>query len=370
MKIAIEIGWAHKLGGARRVAIKTLCEMKRLRPSHQYIILCNSPVYPFYSSSLVFKTPALIPQVVWDQAVFPHVAVPLAAMKLKPDVIHYTNNIMSFWINRPAVVTIHDMLPFIMPDSFVSVHGAYQRAYMRFAAKKARKIITVSEVSRQDICRILNVDEEKIVVAPNAANLVQKQEMSEKDLEELDIRLGIKKPFILYVGAIHPRKNVNRLLEAYHLLKTRHSIDHQLVIVGAIGWKKREAINAKTLNKVKKQVILTGSVDDDTLVCLYKRCSAFVYPSLYEGFGLPVLEAMSMGAPVVTSNTSALIEVARDAAILVDPLEVEDIAQGILKIINNLKLSQQLSKKAIQRASDFSWAKTAQKVLETLESVV
>ncbi len=371
IRIAVEIGWGHKAGGSRRVTINTLLEMIRLRPDHQYIVFSNSKYVQFNDTMIVqntLKRPPLIPQVIWDQFLFPHLAVPLAAKKFKADVIHYTNHIMSYWERTPAVVTIHDMTPFILPEAFIYWHGVYLRSYFRFAVKNAAKIITDSENSKADICRILKVNEKKIVVIPDAAMLESVDEdASTVNLQE---KFGIVGPYLLYVGSIHPRKNVGRLIEAYAQLKTLKGISHQLVIAGTLRWQADKSIKTEAFKKVKDSIIFTGRVNDNELVCLYRNCDVFVYPSLYEGFGLPVLEAMSLGAPVVTSNISSLPEVAGDAALLVNPRDIDDISYGIESILSNQELADQLREKGRKQASLFSWKDKALKVLEVLESVV
>ena len=373
MKIATVIGWGHKAGGARRTAVSTLLEMARLCPDNQYVVYSNSIHTQLNNTAVLqeaLKAPSLVPQVIWDQFLFPHIAVPLAAGKFKPEVIHYTNNIVSCCGSAPAVVSIYDMSPFVLPKSFIYLHGVYQRAYFRFAVKKAAKIITISENSKTDICRILKINEKKIVVIPLAANIAEETGPIDEVTVNLQTRFGITAPFILYAGPIHPRKNVGRLIEAYAQLKMSKGIPHQLVIAGSLRWKGKEAIQVESLNKVKEDVIFTGGVTDSDLVNLYKSCDVFVYPSLYEGFGLPVLEAMSLGAAVVTSNTSSLPEVAGDAAILVNPREVTDVSRGIWKILDEPEFAKQLRKKGMEQAKQFSWKNTAEKVLKVFESVV
>ena len=372
MRIAVEIGWGHKAGGARRVAAKTLLEMIQLRPDYKYFVYSNTR-HPELNKpgirQIELSAPNFVPRVLWDQIIFPHLTVPFEVLRLKPDVIHYTNNLVSCWNSSPAVVTIHDMTPFVIPRSFNSMHAFYQRAYFRFAAKHAVKIITVSENSKKDICRLLSVDEKKVIVAPLAADLTGMSAASDPASIDLESRFGIKGSFILYVGAIHPRKNVRRILEAFAVLKKDRKIPHQLVIVGELRWMATNLFGTSTFDALKDQIVFTGRVSDTELVTLYKKCNVFVWPSIYEGFGLPVLEAMSLGAPVVTSNCSSLPEVTGDAAILVDPYSVEEISQAIWKVIDNAQFADELRKKGFKRAAKFSWKITAQKVLEVLESV-
>ena len=373
MKIATEIGWGHKEGGARRVAINTLLEMVKIQPKHQYLVYSNSH-HNALNNTIIRQIKLdlfnYIPQVLWDQFIFPHFLVPFANKRFKPDVIHHTNNIVSCLGSTPTVVTIHDMTPFVIPESFVCGHGVYQRAYFRFAAKKAAKIITVSENSKRDICRILKVDEEKVIVIPLASDFREASTLPALPSVDLISRFDIRNPFVLYVGAIHPRKNVPRIIKAFNILKQDKRIPHQLVIAGSLRWKKDHLFGHSSFNLVRDHIVLTGRVSEAELVSLYRNCDAFVWPSLYEGFGLPVLEAMSLGAPVVTSNCSSLPEVAGDAAVLVDPYNVMEIANAIWMILDRRSFAEDLRKKGIKRAAEFSWKKTAEKVLNVLESVV
>jgi glycosyltransferase involved in cell wall biosynthesis len=372
MKIVTEIGWGHKAGGARRVAINMLLEMARLRPDNEYFVLSNCEHPQLYGTAIkqeVLACPRFIPQLVWDQFIFPHIAVPLAARRIKPDVIYFTNNIVSYFGNTPSVVFIMDMTPFIIPKSFNYFHGVYQRHYFRFAIKKAKRIVTISENSKKDICRFLNVDSKKITVIPLASNLGKRIKIDPGAWNKLKERLGEFEPFILYAGAIHPRKNVARLIEAFSELKRSKSIPHKLVIAGVFRWKTKELIGTAAAVKAREEVIFTGRVSDEELTLLYKSCDAFVYPSLYEGFGLPVLEAMSLGAPVITSNISSLPEVAGDAAVLVDPKSVKEMAEAMWRVLNDPSFAQKLREAGKERAKLFSWEETARRTLEILEGI-
>lgn len=367
MKIAIEIGWAHKAGGARRAAFQTLKEMARLYPDHKYQVYANSSMKGLTETPIQQKTlapPWWAPQVVWDQLLFPHAAVPRAAARFVPDVIHFTNNMVSFGEKFPAVVSIYDMLPFVMPESFIYWHAVYQRIYFRYGVKKANRIITISNNSKEDICRILGVDEKKVHVIPLAPELSQYKFMKEKSIKKWETA----DPYILYAGAIHPRKNITKLIRVFgRLIKTK-KIPHSLVIAGSFRWKSREVKEAAEKAPYRNKVLFTGRVSDEELSELYRNCAVFVYPSLYEGFGLPVLEAMAFGVPVVTSNVSSLPEVTGDAALLVDPGNDDEIYEAIWKILDKPDLAAELGKKALKRAALFSWERTAREVFKVLKT--
>ena len=366
MRIAVEIGWAHKAGGARRAAVQTLKEMVMLYPEHEYQVYANSDIKSLNETPVQLKllnAPWWSPQIIWDQFLFPHMAVPRAAARFKPDVIHYTNNIVSFYGKIPMVVSIYDMLPFVMPESFVYWHAVYQRAYFRHAVKKAERIITISKNSKEDICRILKADENKIHVIPLATDL----SLDKYPGEESGKKWNLTAPYILYAGAIHPRKNVARLIRVFQRLIQVKKIPHTLVITGSFRWKSSQVKEAAEGSSIRDKIIFTGQVSDEELAGLYRNCTVFVYPSLYEGFGLPVLEAMAMGVPVVASKISSLPEVAGDAAVLIDPYDDNEIFDAIWKILDDQELAAEMRQRALKRAGMFSWKHTAQEVFDVLK---
>jgi glycosyltransferase involved in cell wall biosynthesis len=365
VKIGIEIGWAHKTGGARRVAINTLIEMCRLNPDHEFHTFANTWRNELDMDGIhqtVLKCPSFVPQIVWDQFGFPLLSAPHASSKQDLDIIHYTNNIVPIKSSVPYVVTIHDMTPFIIPDSYNIVHGAYQRSYFKHAAKNARHIITVSENSKNDICRIFEIDEEKVSVIPLAPmNAIQ-------PAREATLPPCVHAPYILYVGAILPRKNLPRLVRAFAQLKKETAVTHKLIIAGEQRRRHETMSRAISENDLKDEVICLGRVADAELEALYKHAELFVYPSTYEGFGLPVIEAMAHGVPVVTSKGSSLEEIAAGAAELIDPYDELDIKHGLERVISDKNHATLLSDLGRKQAQKYTWENTARKVLALLES--
>jgi len=373
MKIASEIGWGHKAGGARRVAIRVLQELEKSHPNDEFITYSNTRFNDLDSLSIkqeVIPTPSFCPQTIWNQFVFPHIVVPLRNRRYRPDIIHYTNNIVSYPLGKiPAVVTIHDMTPFVISETFRHAHGAYQRAYFRYAAKHAAKIITVSQHSSEDICRLLNVPEKKIIVAPLAVDNDYHVIHNKKTSALLFEKIGVKGPFILYVGAVHPRKNLARLINAFAKLKETKGIPHKLVVAGTFRWLSKKVLTDSQFKRVETDVVFADGLSDSELACLYSACDLFVWPSLYEGFGLPILEAMTCGAPVVTSNCSSMPEVAGDAALLVDPSSEQEISDAMWRVIDDKELARKLRVLGKKRAQQFSWEKTAEKVYKVYQSL-
>jgi glycosyltransferase involved in cell wall biosynthesis len=265
----------------------------------------------------------------------------------------------------PVVVSIHDLSFEHLPLTFKRRSRMQLRMTVRRSARQAAQVLTLSEYVRDDVIATYGLDAEKVAVVPLAAPDHFSPVRDEKELQRVRQKYGIDQNYILSVGAIQPRKNLPRLLEAYSLL--RHSQPEvnlpKLVLVGKCAW-----LYDETLRKIEelglgKQVTLTGYVPQADLPALYSGANCFIYPSYFEGFGLPPLEAMKCGAPVIVGNRTSLPEVVDDAAVLVDPFEVDDIAAGIAKVINDSTLRSSLRAKGLERARVFDWRDTARKTL-------
>jgi glycosyltransferase involved in cell wall biosynthesis len=226
----------------------------------------------------------------------------------------------------------------------------------------------VSEQSKADILRYLPVKAENVTVIPEAAGPSYRP-MDRAQSEEVLLRHGISFPYILYVGSIEARKNITRLLEAYAQIRG-WSQKWKLVIVGATKWKYSPIFDTLQQLQLASAVHFTGHVADEDLPALYNGAAVFVFPSLYEGFGLPVLEAMACGVPVVTSNCSSLPEVAGDGAILVDPRDVNAIAAAIRRVLEELDLATGLRAKGLARARQFTWERTARETIAVYKKVM
>jgi glycosyltransferase involved in cell wall biosynthesis len=252
---------------------------------------------------------------------------------------------------------IHDLSFVSFPQGYRSHERLVYNTFIRQSARKAREILTVSEFSKREICDLWKIPAEKVTVTYNGL------EASFRNvLEQPERRAASSEaPYILYVGNLHPRKNLVCLLQAFGALKAEKKIPHRLKIVGQKAWLYSDIFKAVQGNDFSKEVDFTGYVDERELIRLYQGASVTVYPSLYEGFGLPVLEAMACGSPVVTSKTTALPEVAGDAALLIDPTDVSEMAAAIFKVVASQDLQQNMRAKGRAQAQKFSWIDTAQK---------
>jgi glycosyltransferase involved in cell wall biosynthesis len=280
------------------------------------------------------------------------------------DVLHVQYTAPPF-CRAPLVVTIHDLAFERMPETFTR-RGSFQlKLTVRRTAKKAARIATVSEYSRRDLLDIYKLPSEKVTVTYNGVETHFKPGPAvPNEAEEIRNRFGIAREFLLAVGSLQPRKNLVRLIRAYEKLRgERADFRPQLVIVGRKLWLTHEIFDEVKKHRWADDVILTGYVSDEDLPALYRAARAFVYPSLFEGFGLPPLEAMACGTPVVTSNVSSLPEVTGDAALLIDPNDERSLAGALIEIVNNDRLRAELREKGIAQAKKFTWRDAAQKTL-------
>lgn len=268
------------------------------------------------------------------------------------------------------IVTIFDLIPLLFRDFHTRFGRREGQLQARRAAERAERIITISNSSKKDIIRLLHIPAEKIVVIPLAAGGLYRRIHDFESIKIFKEKYNLRREYILYVGTLEPRKNIINLLRAYSsLIKEHPDLEEQLVVVGKKGWLYTGIFKEVEELKLGDRVVFTGYVPDEDIVLFYNCARLFIYPSLYEGFGLPVLEAMACGTPVITSNRSSLPEVAGDAARLVDPENVEEIAQAMKEILSDDCLRSQMSKEGIGRARLFSWEKAAQETLKVYEEV-
>ena len=240
----------------------------------------------------------------------------------------------------------------------------------RNAAKKAEKVITVSERSRRDIINILGVKETKVVSIPNGVSDEFYRIDDTERLEAIKVKYGLAKNIILCVSTLQPRKNIDVAIRAFSQLKRQKDIPHQLVIVGRAGWLWKNIMRLVLELNLQKDVIFIGAVEDGQLPLFYNLAEVFLNPSSYEGFGLTCLEAMACGIPVIATNVSSFPEVVGDAGILVTPKSIEELAQAIVDVLYNNSLKGELIKKGLERVKRFSWTQTAEKTLGVYKEVI
>jgi glycosyltransferase involved in cell wall biosynthesis len=262
------------------------------------------------------------------------------------------------------VVTVHDLAFDRYPKLFPRAWRAMYRLGLRAAVRRADAIVTPSRSTAEDVLSRTNIDPRKLHVVPEAAALPA----SQVDVGEALARLKVRTPYVLFVGTIEPRKNLVRLVRAYRRVAAT-GVPHALVLAGPLGWHHERLMRELALEG-PGEIVMTGALAPDELDAVYRAADAFVYPSVYEGFGLPVLEAMTRGVPVVASNTSSLPEVTGEAAIGVNPRSVRELAAAIESLCTDVDLAERLAAAGRRRAERFSWDETAARTAEVYERVL
>lgn len=304
----------------------------------------------------------------WEQ-----VALRQACASESVDLLHSPYFASPLRPNVPTVVTIHDVIPLVLPEYARPLHVRIYMSLVSVAARKASAILTVSETSKNDIVRTLGIPAERVHVTYNATDSSLRPVYDEATLDSVREAHGITGNFLLYFGGFDVRKNVERIILAYQAALPSFLRPCQLVIAGSLSLvghplypDPRPLIRRLGL---EGKVIVTGKISEEEKPNLYSAATGFVFPSLYEGFGMPVLEAMACGTPVITSDTSSLPEVAGDAALLVDPTSVDALAGAIVRLMTDPALREDLKSRGIHRASQFSWDTSAAKTLEVYRQV-
>lgn len=285
----------------------------------------------------------------------------------RPDVYFSPTHYLPIVAPQKSVISILDVSYLKFPELFRSRDLNQLTKWTNYSVKKAARIFTISQASKDDIIKEYGIPEAKVMVT--YPGIKQGLMIKEKllSMDELSKKYGINKDYILFVGTLQPRKNITRLIEAFSKL---NNSDLELLVVGKKGWKFEEILAAPEKFGVKNKVKFLESVSDNDLQVFYKNAICFVLPSLYEGFGLPVLEAMQYGCPVITSNVSSLPEAGGDAALYVNPMDVDDIKKKMELIITDKGLRAELIEKGYRQVKKFSWEKTARETLSALEGLM
>jgi glycosyltransferase involved in cell wall biosynthesis len=294
-----------------------------------------------------------LPDPVW------HLAAAARASR-ETDVLLSTNSYLTAWFClKPTAVTVYDLVPFVEGGHARTSSARIERATIRPALRRARALACISDATRRDLVRHFPTAAAKSSTIPLAADASFGEAVAAPGHPELD------RPYVLAVGTLEPRKNLERLIAAWASMGDDARGDHVLALVGPRGWDAAPILDAARAAGAR----LLGHVSDEQLRALYAGCACFAYPSLYEGFGLPILEAMAAGAPVVTSNLSSLPEVAGDAALLVDPRDPRAIANAIGRVLGDPALADDLRARGRDRAREFSWDRTARETLALLARI-
>lgn len=270
----------------------------------------------------------------------------------------------------PSVVTIHDLSFVVRPDFFTPRDRILMQRLVRKSVRRAARVITDLQHTKKDLMRVYDLAPERIEVIPLAADPRYRLLDREQCRRTLAKSLGVEGPFVLYVGTFEPRKNVATLIHGYNRFREQSGLAHRLLLVGKPKHRSERVYGAIEASRFRDDIVLAGFVPDEDLPLYYNAADVLVFPSLFEGFGLPVVEAMACGTPVITTNVSCLPEVSGDAALLVDPHEPEAFGDAMVKVLSDQNVVQQMGKRGLARAASFSWERTARETLAVYRKVV
>lgn len=304
----------------------------------------------------------------WD-SYYMQAVLPAYAYRAQAQVLHVPTFRIPFRTAMPVVATIFDVIPLLYPELFRLRDRIIINRYFRLCRQHAAYILTISEQTRHDLAERLNIDKRRIITTHLAAAPVFKP-VGRAAITSVRARYKLGEHYILSVGTLEPRKNTVRVLHMFAALRKQRAIPHQLVLVGQAGWRDDPIYTTIRQLGLEDVVSRPGFVPPEDLPALYAGAAVFVYPSLYEGFGIPPLEAMACGCPVITSNTSSLPEVVGDAAITVDPYDTRALMHATAQILTNRAYADELRARGFAQAQRFSWERCAQATVDVYQQAM
>ncbi len=369
MRIAIDASTISTQGGPRTYVLGLLDAFFAKDDQNEYVVFYNDSnhIGRFPTASEIVlpgKSPLAR---LWRE----HVLLPMRCRKEKIDLLHCPKSAIPLLSPHcPVVVTLHDLIPIKHPETEGRLAQLYWRMHIPRAARKSQFVITDSEHAKKEIMSEYSVSEDRIQVVPLGFDPVMSQQQPSPEVAQLvRDRYGIGEGYILYVGTIQPRKNIQTLIEAYALLRDIIPMPPKMVIVGRKGWLYDDLFERIAALGLEEFILFTGFVPDEDLPAIYTGAKVFSYLSLFEGFGLPPLEAMACGVPVVVSNTTSIPEVVGEAGITVEPTDVNAVAESLRKVLVDSALADSLREQGLLQAAKFSWQSTAEKVLKIFRFV-
>ena len=356
--------------GAGNYIFNLVCGLARVDSDNQYVVFAKpehieewkiaQPNFCFLPGASGYRPLRLA----WEQCV-----LPLLVRRHKLDILHSPHYTMPLFCPCRSVVTFCDMIFFLYPEVHSLSKRIFFRTMMSVSSQRANAIIAISKSTARDVISLLRVMPDKIHTIPLAAGSNYRPIADRNAVELVCTQHGLQAgEYVLFIGVLEPRKNIPVLLHAYQEL-VGCGIRKKLAIVGKRGWMFSEIFSTVQTLKIEDKVVFTGYVPEADLPSLYNGACLFVYPSLYEGFGLPVLEAMSCGTPVVTSNVSSMPEIAGESALLVDPRAPKQLAQAMEKVLVDDGLRRSMREGGLRRAAEYSWERTARETLKVYHQV-
>lgn len=346
---------------------ETFIRITAAHPEHSFYFLFDRKIHDAFSFPSNVQQIVVSPQArhpfLWT--IWYNWQVPRVLKKIKADVFVSPDGFCSTTTNVPQCLVVHDLAFLHNPDFLRNSHLRFYRKKTPLFLKKAATIVTVSEFSKKDICKHYHVPPEKIMVTYNSANPVFKP-VTDDQRETIKAKYADGKEYFLYTGTVHPRKNSVHLLKAFSLFKKRTKSGMKLVIAGRLTWKTDEFRKLLETFKFRNDVVLTGYISKEDLAGITAAAYAMVYPSFFEGFGVPPLEALQCGVPAIVSNTAAMPEVGGDAYLYINPYSIDDIAENMMLVYKDESLRKQLIEKGKERLALFSWDQTAKKMWQCI----
>jgi glycosyltransferase involved in cell wall biosynthesis len=371
MRIGIDARLLTYRRGMGNFVYNLLTELVKLPGDEQYILYVDD----MRAAQCAPQGPRFVVKRLWSKIypVWEQVSLPLAITRDRLDVLHCPANTAPLFLPKhiKLALTIHDVMyalpKSVLPHSpcvYQRVGRMYYYLFARLAVKRAACVMTVSEHSRNDLSRVFHLSTKHIRVVYEAGNPICHQFEGMSLVDEVKERKSITGRYIFALGALDPRKNTLGVLQSLVRFRAFSALPIQLVIAGLAGDAKSQFAALAGDMGLRKQVVLLEFISEQELAALYNGADVFVYPSLYEGFGMPVLEAMACGTPVITSSAGSIPEVAGNAALFIDPYDPSAIAEAILRVINDVGLREQMIGLGLEQARKFSWNRTAQQVLK------
>ena len=354
--------------GTENYSFHVIRHLLALESGHRYRLYFNRrPV-----AELFPRTADLELRVMPFPRLWTHLRLSWEMARQPPDVLFVPAHVLPLVHPRSSVVTVHDLGYLTYPGAHRFLDGLYLDLSTRHNARAASRVIAISQATKDDLVQQCGIEPDKITVVYFGWDETMQPVEDEATIEKVKARYGIRGDYVLHVGTLQPRKNLGRLLEAYAMVRKQAKRGETpcLVMAGRKGWLCDQIFQQVERLGLESEVVLPGYVPQDDLPALLSGARLFVFPSLYEGFGLPVLEAMACGTPVLCSNVSSLPEVAGDAALLVDPLDVKSMAEAMNRLLQDEGLRSQLVERGYRQVRQFSWERCARETLAVLEASI
>lgn len=372
MRIGIEVQrlFRPKKHGMEVVALELIRELQTIDSKHEYTVFVKQDADRCIETTERVQVCELAdyPYPVWEQVILPK-----TVRKMPLDLLHATCNTAALLPSIPLVLTLHDIIYLEKLDMAGTWYQNFGNIYRRYivpsAVKKAQCIITVSEFEKKVMMDRLHIPEEKIRVIHNAVNPRFNNSYLKSDIEAFRQSLGLPDKFTLFLGNTAPKKNTKNTIEAYARYLSNTNIPHPMVVLDYPKALVLEQLQQSGYGTLTDNFIFPGYIRPDQMPLMYNAALLFLYPSLRESFGLPILEAMACGVPVITSDTSSMPEVAGDAAMFIDPTDVAQMSEAIEQAVSSGAQRREMSVKGLERAEAFTWRKAAMKLLDVYESL-